>query len=264
MNEIKRMTANEYFEFKGISNSYLINFDRSPLHAKIGIEPTPAMNDGTIAHKYILENVDFWNKYYFMPESIKSKASKEYKELNAKLPDKELLKYDYKEILESIDKNIRNYQLYDNLFLDYILNNSQKEVSIFWEDQIDGEIVQKKGRIDIAFESDNFNILFDLKKVENCLDFEYSVKRYKYYRQAEWYTNGYQKLTGKKTIFIFLTFEFSNPFGVKAYELSQDYIDLGMMENEGSVKKYLMWKSQGSPEIVYQGGLETIYKPSYL
>jgi hypothetical protein len=264
MNEIKQINEKEYFKAEGLSNSFLINFDRSPVHSKIGIETTPAMNDGTVSHKYILEPNDFWNKYYFMPDTIKSKASKEYKELNAKLPDKELLKFDYKEILESISKNMRAYNLFENISVDYILNNSQKEVSIFWEDVIDNEVIQKKGRVDIAFETENVNILFDLKKVENCLDFEYSVKRYKYYRQSAWYADGYAKLTGKKTIFIFLTFEFSKPFGVKAYELNSDYIELGRQENEGSVKKYLMWKSRGSPEVIYPDGLETIYKPNYL
>jgi hypothetical protein len=268
MNEIKKISDEEYFSIDALSNSFLINFDRSPKHYKIGIETTPSMNDGTIAHKYILENQDFWNKYYFMPDTIKSKASKEYKELNAKLEDKELLKYDYKEMLELISDNINNYSLFEldghKVTMSYILCKSNKEISIFWEDEVNDEIVQKKGRIDIAFETNEYNILFDLKKVENCLDFEYSVKKYKYYRQAAWYADGYAKLTGKKTIFIFLTFEFSKPYGIKAYELNTDYIELGRQENEGSVKKYLMWKSQGSPEIVYPDGIETIYKPSYL
>jgi hypothetical protein len=263
MNKIIKQSDKDYFASEGLSNSYLKLWDRSPAHAEIGLSPTPAMNDGSISHKYILEKDSFFIHYDFLPEEIKSKTSKAYKELNAKT-SKELLKYDYKNILESISNNIRNYKLIDNLTLGHILDNSEKEISIYWEDEVEGKKIQKKGKIDIAYNSDDYNIIFDLKKTTDCLDFGYAVRKYKYYRQASWYIEGYQKLTEKKTIFIFIPFEFSEPFGVKTFELSEDYLLKGDSENLFSTINYIKWKEEGSKKIIYKEGIETLEKPAYL
>ena len=264
MNEVKKLTDIEYFESKGLSNSFLNLFDRSPIHAQVGLKKTSAMNDGTICHKYILEPNNFWNKYYFIPESIKSKASKEYKELNAKIKDKELLKYNYKNILESISKNINAYELIDGLSFEYILDNSEKEIAVFWEDEILGEIVQKKAKLDILYRAEKYNIIIDIKKTENCLDFHYSVKRYNLYRQAAFYSDGIESLFNKPTIFIFLTFEFEEPFGVKAYQLCEDYIQHGRTVNFASAVNWIKWKNEGFPQKIYKSGIEQIPVPAYL
>ncbi len=263
MNEIKKMTDNEYFESEGLSNSFLIQFDRSPKHAQIGVKETSCMNDGKIIHMYILQPELFLNNYFILPNSIKDKRSREYKEF-VESETKELLLYDYFQKLESVKNNLLEYELLDGLTFEYILNHSEKEISIFWEEEITGEIVQKKAKLDILFTSEKYNIIIDLKKTENCIDFQYAIRNYKLYRQAAFYSSGIESLLKKPTLFIFLTFEFENPFGVKAFMLDESYIEYGNNINLASVIRWIDWGKNGSQLIGYKQGVDILQKPNFL
>jgi hypothetical protein len=102
-----------------------------------------------------------------------------------------------------------------------------------------------------------------LKKTENCLDFFWAVKRYKLYRQCAWYSDVATSITGKKTIFIFMSFEDEPPFACKAYILSDEWIELGRKENENSVLNYMKWRKEGSEIKGYTEGIQVLNLINY-
>lgn len=267
MNEIKKITDEEYFKSDGLSNSYLLKFERSPSHALVETKKTTAINNGTLCHDFILQKELFQEKYCFLPEEIKDKRTITFKTFAEENYGKIFINFEDKQFLELLEKNILSYELIPNLTMETILKDCKKEISIFWEDEIDNEngiqIIQKKGKIDILYESKNFNLLIDLKKTQDCLKFDYSVRDYKLYRQAAWYSEGATKLTGKESIFIFLTFEYEPPFGIMAYQIDDSYQVLGQIENEKIVKKWLDWKRNCSPELIYKNGINKIIKPEW-
>ena len=65
------MTQQEYRSYQAISRSDLFKFKKSPLHYKYASEhqeePTPALNFGSAAHKYILEREDFDTEFAIAP-----------------------------------------------------------------------------------------------------------------------------------------------------------------------------------------------------
>jgi hypothetical protein len=252
MNELIKLSDDDYRKAEGISNSSLLLFDRSPLHLVAGKEPTEAMKLGTLIHSYLLEN-DFEKKYFVA--DVKDRRCKEYKAI--KIEKEIVLQKDF-EILKVIEKNLNEYELYDGLSYKQIAEKSMKEISIFWETDITGIPVLKKAKLDLLFQGNDYNLIIDLKKTENCLDFHWQIKRYKMYRQASWYIEGVTKLTGNPSIFVFLTLEADLPYGIIAYSLSGEYIFQGDTENLASTMKYMQWVEKGKPLVCYQQGIYTI------
>lgn len=223
MNEVLKLSDADYFAASGLSNSYLINFDKSPLLAETGIENTKSMQDGSAVHNYILNS--------------------------------QLISGYSEEKLKVLSEKILNYKLDEDLLFSDILNNSQKEISLFWEEIINGELVQRKAKIDIMQELSEKIIIIDLKKTRDIYDFAYSIRKYKYYRQAATYTDGAIALFKKPVIFIFLAFEFEYPYNVKAFSISENDIDRGRVANLKSIMNYQEWSKNPSLEI---SGIENL------
>lgn len=266
MNEIIKMSDKEYFATKGLSNSFLINFDRSPAHAETGIPQTKSMKLGTLLHKFILlEEKEFWKEYIRLPAEMKNdKRLKEHKEFQKLNPSREIIGYDEYIELEQIKLNVLEYDIFPDINIAHILDNSQKETAFFWEENIMGEIVQRKAKLDIFFQSEFYNMACELKKTTDCRDFHDAVKRYQYYRQAATYVDAVKAITGQDVIIPFITIEMSKPYGVMAYQLDNDYIEYGRELNSKSILKYLGWKNSKKKNNLYTNGLHTIYAPNYL
>jgi hypothetical protein len=232
MNSIIKMTDADYRKADGLSNSSLLLFDRSAKHYLLGSKVTKAMQEGIMLHEYLLEGI------------VDSTLEKK------------------KEDLIQLKENIDNYELIDGLTYKQIADKSGKEISIFWEDP--NLNVQRKGKLDLLFENERCNIIIDLKKTTDAIDFDYTVRKYKLYRQAAFYSTGVGFLTGKKTIFIFLAFEFSEPFCCKAYMLDDAYLEYGENENIASIIRFMRWKEEGSKIKGYSQGTTIIEKPSWI
>jgi hypothetical protein len=233
MNKIIKMADTDYRKADGINNSSLLLFDRSPKHYLLGSKVTKSMQDGIMLHEYLLEGI------------VDSTLEKK------------------KEDLIQLKENIDNYELIDGLTYKQIADKSGKEISIFWEDP-NCFGVQRKGKLDLLFEGEKYNIIIDLKKTTDASDFNYAVRKYKLYRQAAFYSTGVEFLTGKKTIFMFLAFEFSEPFCCKAYMLDDAYLEYGENENIASIIRFTRWKEEGSKIKGYSQGTTIIEKPSWI
>jgi hypothetical protein len=256
-NEIIKINDEAYFSSEGLSNSFLIAFDRSPAHAFVHKESN-AMKLGTLIHQHILEND--YNKYIVIDKI--NKNTNEYKNKVKDNPDKIVLFNEEFDELEQIKNNVCGYKWYEDITLGEILLTSRNELALYWSMKFQDTEIQCKGKIDILDESDKEHpIIFDLKKTTNCMNFWKSVKDYKYYRQAYWYCNGYFQLTGIIPRFIFITVEDEAPYGVKCYELDNDYIFRGEIESTKSIMNYLKWNGE---KTLYKNGVEIIEMPNYM
>jgi hypothetical protein len=225
MDQIIKIPDVDYFASQGLSNSYLINFDKSPLLAETGIKQTPSMELGSAIHSYILEN----------------KLSNDFEKS--------------KGMFEEIKQKIFKYELSEGLTFENVLEKSQTEISLFWDELINNEPVQRKTKIDVLAEFENNIITIDLKSTRDIFDFAYSIRKYKYHRQAATHIDGITALINKPVIFIFLAFEMKAPFYIKAYSISEDYIQNGRVANLKSIMNYKEWSKNPIFEI---SGIENL------
>lgn len=253
---IRDLLMDDYRKEEWVSNSFLIEFDKSPAHAFTPKEPTDAMKFGTMLHTFILEP-EIFDQNYFVSDKL-HRGSKEFKTLQEKYPQHEIIfSEDYAKLQTVRDnlwkKNINGVSLKD------IMQKSVKELSMFWNQ---GGI-KRKARID-AYNKE-LNIALDLKKTSDASAFHWSIKNYKYYRQAAWYSDALEQEFGKVPEFYLVVMEDTEPFGIKIFQLSTEYILSGQIENEASVIKYKQWGENGADKTLnYPDVIDIIEKPNYL
>jgi hypothetical protein len=256
----KFMKDKEYFAIDAVSNSFLINFDKSPAHALLEIQQTPSMKKGSLIHSIILDN-EFDEKYQIC--YAKNKKCNEYKEVKAFHPNQEIILHTELEEIEKIKANILEYEMMSDLKFDSIFNDSdaKKEICGFYYDP-EFELLMK-GKFDIFYNNKNIPMIFDLKKTTNAFNFEKSIFNYKYYRQAAFYNYIVEKLTGVKPLFFFIALEDVEPYGIQFYQLDDDLIKSGWDEIKVSMQKYKAWKEAGSIIKAFRDGFEIVQKPGW-
>lgn len=269
-NKIIKISDSEYFSLQKLSNSFLINFDRSPAHAFKEKKSTDFMDFGTMVHNFVLEPETFFNKYILIPENLKlnengtiNKVAKENKEWLATIGEFIPVSIPTLQSLEKIKENIFNFN-FKGQKLKYYLKNSISEITGLFE----FENQECKCKIDALFEDLGSYIIFDLKTTQNCLDFQKSVNNYKYYRQAFFYLKAIEIIKNvyfENIEFYFITIEPEMPFGVKIFTLNSEYLIQGEFETLKSIEKYKNWVNNGSNKsIVYDNGIELLKKPDWL
>lgn len=256
-NCFQKITDEKYFAAEGLSNSFLKDFDRGPAYAFMKRKKTKAIKDGFDLHAYILTPEEFEKNYIVAPEEYNDRRLKPYKEWSKDQTSNILLYKEYKNF-KIISNKIFKYKLTDELTFKNILDVSEKELALFWEQYE----IQRKGKMDLFAEYDEYNIIIDLKKTVDCSEFIKQVRTLKYYRQAATYVDGAEILTNKKTYFYFMCFENVYPYGVKAFKMSDEYIGVGRVANLKSIEKYKEW--DGNIEKCYDEGVEELFPPDYL
>ena len=261
---LKKMSDKEYFSLPAASNSFLVRLSKSLAHAKIPMIPTPAMKTGTMIHRYFLEPEVFANTYVL--ELPLDKRTKEYKAFRADNKGKILYSGKDQEMLDGIEKVMAEYRLTtpgeENPFeiekkpdlpcinVRDIIKNSVTEVAGFWKQ--DG--IDCKMKIDAIYDK---TLLIDLKKTYDVEQFKWSVKKYKYYRQAALYLSGYKAITGIDATFLFLAIESSAPYGVKGFTLSKELLSQGQVENSEALWLYKNINKK-KKDRVYNDGVEEL------
>lgn len=240
MTKLEKISDIDYFAAEGLSQSFLKAFDESPAYAFSERQSTDSQEDGKLLHSLILE-----------PEKIEKellitvKKSKNYRSTN-----------EYKALAETTSKIIKFpeemdafYQMrnnvlklmYDRIDMSDIIADADKEIACF----VDISGFQAKGKFDLLWN----NVIFDLKMTSNMKRFKYQVKDFGYYRQADWYKTLYAHYSGipyEQIPFIFIAVENKFPFGAKNFELSDEYLQMGALENTQSVKRYSEWLERGA------------------
>lgn len=237
----------KYLAHEALSSGGIGHILRSPMHYyQLHLNPerperkaTAAQRLGTLAHAMILEPATFDARYPVGPPV--SKATKAWKEFAASLP------LDVEPITEEEHKTVSRMRDAVTLHpeLARLLNAGTPEVSAFWDDEETG--VPCKARPDLVYTSANGIILMDLKTTGEAAEFHRQVGRLGYHRQAAWYTDGVEYLTGAKVLaFVFATVESAWPHGVKAFALDEEALDEGRRQCRAAVRKYAECKATKS------------------
>lgn len=233
----------------GISSSGIKKILQSPLHYydayldenKKPFTETPAMSFGTMTHKFILENKDFFNEYSIVPIEISSMhaAKKERKLFYEKIKESGKKPITTKEqtALSLIKKQIDNSKSARQLFVD-----GYAELSFFWIDTKTGMLC--KCRPDY-FISDT--ILVDLKTTQDgrkdalsktCASFDYHI-------QAAFYSSGMQAVTGMYLPMRFVAVESSRPYAVNVFDIDNDDIESAHDQCDKALEIYAQCLASG-------------------
>ena len=221
------MTANDYRKAEGLSRSELWVMSKTPFHfhyAQTHSEEkeTEALRFGTAAHKFILEEEDFFDEYAIAPKL--DRRTKEGKETWKALEEtgKTVLTVDELEVLKEMKASI------DAVPLARELLQGEHEQSFFWTDAETG--IKCKIRPDCLTEKDGKFFCIDYKTTDSCADghFERSVRKYGYKLQAGMYTEGLFQTTLEEWQFGFVVQEKAAPYAVRVYLCSPDFTAEGV------------------------------------
>lgn len=231
---------NEYIAWEAVSNSALMRAERSMHHyrtQRFGNEETPAMRLGSLIHCGKLEPLALMERYVVMPpfertvrrpdggEFQNPKASAAYKaevaEFERQNSGREIvLQSEFDRLIGAVQALSSNAQAKR-----YLEGDGPTEVSFLWQDPLTGVLC--KGRSDKL----NFpeRVIADLKTTVNASDFEWTIKKRRYHRQAALYVDGLAVLTGVQMGFALVVAETESPFLVRASRMSERTLRAGRL-----------------------------------
>lgn len=221
------MTEHEYREYPAISRSALWKLRESPEKFKWAMEhpeqPTQALLFGQAFHKLVLEPETFFDEFAVAPEiDRRTKAGKEeYAAFCEFAAGKTVIDQD------AFDRaNEMRVAVCSNPYVAKLLNG-QHEVPYFWTDELTGEAC--KVRLDSLTEIKSQPVIVDLKTTADASTdgFMRSAIKYGYDFQAAMYSEGYEKNTGKKPLFVFIAIEKEPPYAVNILQADEAFTQHG-------------------------------------
>ena len=219
--------AHVYRAMPGLNKSSIEQILRCPLEYKLGLETpteaTPAMAFGTIVHSMILEPETVDSLYHVMQASATTKAGK---------AERAQAIEEGKTIVSAADfakAKAMQARVQAHPAASWLLGlPGHSEVSMFWEMQTeDGRTRQCKARADaIAHVPGAGEIIIDLKTHSGAVspaEIEKTVARFGYHRQAAWYADGYERITGRPCVgFYFIFISTAAPYLVTAGKMGDE------------------------------------------
>jgi len=229
---IQKMSDKEYFAHKGISQSFLKAFKRSPAHALYALkhpkEPTDAMLIGTCLHALILERK---RVFVALPESAKG-ASNVAKAVKAAFAieheGKIILSADDAARVESMAESVLNHSG-ASAILGF---GGESELPIFWEENN----ITMKGKIDRV----NPLGVIDVKTTKDAslAEFAKSVYNFGYHVQAAHYLAGAAANGLPCDDFIIIAVENEPPYCTALRKIDHVSIMEGEQERQELIAKY--------------------------
>lgn len=233
----------DYLAWPCVNNSSLGYAARSMAHYRYAPqqEPTEAMRFGSLVHCGKLEPAAIGSRYVVMPdfaseirrddgtEYANVKATKVYKEAvaawRATVGDKEIVT---SEQLETMLGIVNALTLHD--FARHTLcRPGATEVCFVWDDPDTG--IRCKARVDKWDEAPGQMAIYDLKTTRDAGDFERSIFRFGYHRQAAFYSDGVAACTGELAVdFGIVCVEKEPPYGVRGAMVGPNTIEIGRGE----------------------------------
>ena len=221
------MTDKEYRQHEGISRSELWKLRESPEKAKYAWEhpepPTPALLFGQAVHKLLLEPDTFDAEFAVAPNiDRRTKDGKAtYNAFCETLGDRQVITPDqYQTALEMRKAAI------SAPFVEKLLQG-EHEKPMFWVDDLTGETC--KIRLDVLSEIDGRPLIVDYKTAEDASTdaFMRAAIKHGYDFQAAMYSEGVEKVTGQKPIFVFIAQEKKPPYSVNILQADELFIKHG-------------------------------------
>lgn len=238
------MTEQEYNAAEGIRRSDLWVMNDSPEKFKYRLDnpeetSAPALIFGAAAHKYILEEKDFFNEYAVAPEvDRRTKAGKEaWEAFTAENEGKTVISSADFELIQAMAEALKKHNLANEL----IYGPGQTETPIFWTDPETGE--KCKAKCDRIVQDDEGRyIVIDYKTTQNAQteNFNRSVIMHGYHVQAAMYTEGVQiaEKLEQRPRFLFVAQEKKAPYAVNVIEVSYDVMNFGDGYYHDLLQKY--------------------------
>ena len=201
---------------------------------------TPALVFGNLLHTCLLEPDTFQLRTASVPSCPKrSKADKEtwrkFEEgLDGRLP------ITRKERIQVTDMAgaVLNHEAAARL----LGGTGPIERTVVWEDPATG--LKCKSRTD-KLAGDN--LIVDVKTTDDPSPaaFVRSIIRYGYHRQAAHYAKGHYLLTSNSPAFVYIAIDKAPPYTVAVYELSEEFMELGMDQNAKTLAAFKICRESG-------------------
>jgi hypothetical protein len=243
----------EYLSWPLVNNTLLSQAARSLAHFRFaeqtdGDESTAAMRLGSIIHAGVLEPESLAVLPRF-EEEIRRKDGSEYANPKATTAYKQCVA-DFEAanagkriasagehesivgIRESIAEHDRAAEFMDD---------GSVEVSIVWDDANSG--IRLKARLDKWSKAQRR--IVDLKTSRDASDFERSIFKYAYHRQASLYVDGIRALTGHRHEFAIVAVETEPPYCVRAAPVSTNALEDGRTEYKLLLQKIAACRRTG-------------------
>lgn len=248
MGLMRDMPAEQYHAIQALSAGGLKRMAQSPAHfyglqldpARPPSEPTPAMRNGTLVHCAVFEPAALAERYVVKPLGLDGRT-KEGKAWIAANLDREIVDASQMAAAEAQAAALR--RLPDVAAL---LFEGMAEVSAFWIDDDTGELC--KCRPDWASPAGDGVVLVDGKTCQEASPdgFSRAIWNFRYDLQAAWYSDGFERATGKRVHgFVFAAVESSWPHAAAAYLLDDEVLDRARAKNRELLNLYAQCKATG-------------------
>lgn len=260
------MPAERYHSVAAMSASGLKQIQQSPAHyfgmyldpAKPVEKKSAAKANGTLAHCLLLEPHAFDQRYIVVPEDAPTRPSTRQRKA-AKPSEKTVADIHWwdnfdalaagriivdAEPLESARVQASRVRALPDIAA--LLADGFGEASAFWIDELTGELC--KCRPDWTSPAGDGVIIVDGKTCQDASPdgFGRTVWNFDYHLQAAWYSDGYEKATGKRVHgFVFAAVESSWPHAAAAYMLGDDVLDRARAENRRLLNLYAECRRTG-------------------
>jgi len=256
---IQDMPAADYFAIPAMSASGLKRMKQSPAHFygtqldpnRPQSEPTPAMKNGTFVHCALFEPAELERRYTVKPEGLDGRT-KEGRAWAAAVEASGMLVVTAEQHTAALRQADAVRALPDVAAL---LADGYGEASAVWRDEATRELC--KCRPDWVSPAGDGVVIVDGK---TCVDaspegFGKQIWNYAYHLQAAWYSDGFERATGKKVHgFVFAAVESSWPHAAAAYMLDDEVLYKARAENRRLLKLYAECRRSGkwpgySPDV---------------
>ena len=212
-------------------------------------EPTTAMRFGTALHNLVLEPDSFTESVCVLSRPATTKEGKAQKKEAEEAGKVCISTEEYERMFRMRGHMLRHPRIRPLLpeveceltkGLNSLLGAS--EVSVFWEMETEGSIIQCKARIDRLCTLPNGDIIaVDLKTTSGGLDKDSIAKHvatYGYHRQCAWYSEGLQRCGLNVSAFVFIFTSTTPPFLCVPVMLDARAEMLGMEECKLAAEAY--------------------------
>ena len=215
------MNEREYDLSEGVRRSDLWKLKKSPKHFRYEMEhpsePTPALVFGAAVHCAILTPELFDEQYVTVKLDGRTKEGKAERQAILEA-GKTILTPEQMNAVSGIVNAIREDQFASRLL------SGPHETPYFWADDITGE--KCKCRTDCETDIDGQHIIVDLK---TCMDastdaFMRDAVKLGYHVQAAMYAEGVKAVTGKESLFVFVSVEKEPPFGINILQADEAFL----------------------------------------